>query len=354
MRHSCAGIRWAVLVCALALGLSGCGGAGTDAGGNEGAAGFDNPLIEQRADPWVYKHTDGYYYFTGSVPEYDRIVLRRSETIEGLAEAEEVTVWRARESGEMSQHIWAPELHAIDGKWYIYFAAGQKDDIWRIRPYVLESSAANPLEGDWVEKGMMQAEDPGSGAFTDFSLDATTFVHGDIRYAVWAEKRYGISNLYIDKMVNPWTIEGRETMISTPEHAWEKIGFQVNEGAAVIKRNGKVFMTFSASATDDNYAIGLLTASEESDLTNPDSWTKSERPVMRSSEETGQYGPGHNSFTVTPDGKQDVIVYHARPYREIDGDPLYDSNRHTRAQILEWNEDGTPRFPVPAADAENQ
>ena len=22
-----------------------------------------NPLIEQRADPWIYKHSDGYYYF---------------------------------------------------------------------------------------------------------------------------------------------------------------------------------------------------------------------------------------------------------------------------------------------------
>ncbi|MCY7185891.1 hypothetical protein MK534_09240, partial [Streptococcus gallolyticus subsp. gallolyticus] len=29
---------------------------------------YHNPIVLERADPWVYKHTDGYYYFTGSVP----------------------------------------------------------------------------------------------------------------------------------------------------------------------------------------------------------------------------------------------------------------------------------------------
>ena len=36
---------------------------------------FNSIWIPQRADPYVYRHTDGTYYFTASVPEYDRIVL---------------------------------------------------------------------------------------------------------------------------------------------------------------------------------------------------------------------------------------------------------------------------------------
>src|SRR5687767_12817084 len=59
-----------------------------------GAAELKNPLIEQRADPWVLRHTDGNYYFTASVPEYDRIVLRRAETVAGLADAAEKVIWR--------------------------------------------------------------------------------------------------------------------------------------------------------------------------------------------------------------------------------------------------------------------
>jgi GH43 family beta-xylosidase len=66
---------------------------------------FENPILEQRADPWVYRHTDGYYYFTASVPEYDRIEIRRSKTIQGIGTAEPAIVWKKHESGPMSKHV---------------------------------------------------------------------------------------------------------------------------------------------------------------------------------------------------------------------------------------------------------
>lgn len=302
---------------------------------------FPKPLIEKRADPYLYKHSDGYYYFTGSYPLYDRIVLRRAKTIEALPEAEEVTVWERHESGIMSEHIWAPELHFIDDKWYLYFAAGEKDDVWEIRPYVLEAEGANPLEADWVEKGQINTE------FQSFSLDATTFEHNHKRYLVWAQKveKDTISNMYIAEMENPWTIKN-QVLLSTPEYNWEQAGFYVNEGPAMIHRNGKVFIAYSGAATDDRYAMGLLTADEDSDLLNPDSWTKTPEPVFVSSDLTSEYGPGHNSFSVDEDGF-DVLVYHARPYKEVEGNPLYDHNRHGRIQRLFWNQDGTPFFGVP-------
>ncbi|WP_153795389.1 family 43 glycosylhydrolase, partial [Paenibacillus polymyxa] len=103
------------------------------------------------------------------------------------------------------------------------------------------------------------------------------------------------------------------------------------------------------SATDHNYCMGLLTADENANLLDPKSWAKSPAPVFCTNEETGQFGPGHNSFTVAEDGS-DVIVYHARNYKEITGDPLYDPNRHTRVQRLNWNEDGTPDFGIPVPD----
>jgi len=115
------------------------------------------------------------------------------------------------------------------------------------------------------------------------------------------------------------------------------------------KRNGRIFISFSASATDYNYCMGLLEADESADLLDPSVWKKTPQPVFQSSEENGQYGPGHNSFTLSEDG-QDVIVYHARNYKEISGDPLYDPNRHTRAQVFHWKEDGTPDFGLPVKD----
>ncbi|WP_425464246.1 glycoside hydrolase family 43 protein [Paenibacillus zeisoli] len=315
---------------------------------------YNNPLVEQRADPWVYKHNDGYYYFTASVPEYDRIEVRRSSTLEGLRDTQPVVAWRKYETGMLSANIWAPEIHFIQGKWYIYFAAARttetKEGLFDHRMYVLENTSANPLEGEWVEKGQVRT------AWESFALDATTFEHQGRLYYVWAQKDpeiEGNSNLYISAMSNPWTLSGEQVMISTPEHPWEVIGFKVNEGAAFLKRNGRIFISYSASATDHNYCMGLLSADESSDLLDPQSWTKSPEPVFQTNEETGQYGPGHNSFTVSEDG-QDVLIYHARNYKEITGDPLYDPNRHTRAQVFGWNENGTPNFGIPVRDGIRQ
>ncbi|RRJ66885.1 alpha-N-arabinofuranosidase [Paenibacillus oralis] len=311
---------------------------------------FVNPIVEQRADPWVYKHSDGYYYFTASVPEYDRIEIRRSATIQGLGEAEAVVAWRKYDSGPLSANIWAPEIHYIDGKWYIYFAAARttetKEGLFDHRMYALENESANPLEGRWEEKGQVRTR------WETFCLDATTFEHRGVLYYVWAQKDpdiEGNSNLYISKMSNPWTLTGEQVMIATPELPWETIGFKVNEGPAVLKRNGRIFIAYSASATDHHYCMGLLSASEEADPLDAAAWTKSPVPVFCTNEETGQYGPGHNSFTVSEDGR-DVLIYHARNYKEIAGDPLYDPNRHTRAQYFAWNPDGTPDFGIPVPD----
>ncbi|MCJ8007490.1 family 43 glycosylhydrolase [Lederbergia wuyishanensis] len=309
---------------------------------------YKKPLVEQRADPWVYKHTDGFYYFTGSVPAYDRIEVRRAKTLDGLSEAEPVTVWKKYESGPMSANIWAPEIHFVDGKWYIHFAAARADQIFDHRMYVLENESANPLEGEWIEKGQVRTD------WESFSLDATTFEHRGEQYYVWAQKDPNIegnSNLYIAKMENQWTLSSPQVMISKPEFEWEVIGFLVNEGAAVLKRNGKIFISYSASATDYNYCMGLLWADEDSDLLDPASWSKAKEPVFKTNEETSQYGPGHNSFTVSEDGKHDVLVYHARSYKEIEGDPLWDPNRHARAKVFAWSEDGTPNFGVPEVDS---
>lgn len=118
---------------------------------------WPNPFIEQRADPYILRHQD-HYYFIASVPEYDRLEIRRAATLEGLCEAPPVVVWRKAESGPMSQLIWAPELHEIDGKWYIYFAAAHTQDtdqlgMFQHRMFVLECADSDPLSGQWVEKG---------------------------------------------------------------------------------------------------------------------------------------------------------------------------------------------------------
>lgn len=303
------------------------------------------PWIMQRADPYVY-HKDGYYYFTGSMPKYDMITLRRCDNLHSLANAEETIIWKKHESGPMSENVWAPELHYLDGKWYVYFAAGEKEDIWKIRPYVLECEGQDPIADRWVEKGMLQAADEDAFSFKAFSLDATVFENKGERYCIWAEKvsvGRQISNLYIARMQSPLKMETAQVLLTTPDYDWERYGFWVNEGPAVIHHDGKLFLTYSASETGVNYCVGMLTADEDANLLDPRSWKKERYPVLKTDESLDIYGPGHNSFTVDEEGNT-IMVFHARMEKELVGNPLYVPNRHAMMLKVKWDEEGKPVF----------
>ncbi|MCI9846028.1 family 43 glycosylhydrolase [Flavobacterium pectinovorum] len=309
--------------------------------GNSQSFTFNNPIAEQRADPWVYKTDAGEYYLIATVPEYDRIVIRKANSINGLKEAKDKEVWHKHEKGVMGSHIWAPELHRIDGKWYIYFAAGESENIWNIRIWVLSNPSANPMEGKWTEEGQLKTQKE------SFSLDATTFEHKGKRYLIWAQNVRGGSHgtaLVLSEMKNPTTLTGPEVILTEPEFSWEREKYNVNEGPAVIKKNGKIFVTYSASATNHNYCMGLLWINENTDLLNITNWQKSPGPVFYTNEALKRYGPGHNSFTTSEDGKSTIMIYHARDYKEIQGHELSDKNRATRARVVEFTKSGFPDF----------
>lgn len=304
---------------------------------------YNNPIAEQRADPMVYKDTDGTYYFIATAPEFDRIEIRSSKTINGITNAKAKTVWSKHTTGDMGSHIWAPELHKIKGVWFIYFAAGgaTTQTQWNIRMYALSNKAANPLEGEWKEEGRIMTN------MDSFSLDATTFEHKGVQYYVWAQKlpeQPNGSSIFIAEMESPTTLKAKQTVISKPIYDWEKVVYEVNEGPAVIKRNGKIFITYSASNTDHHYCMGLLWADDKANLLDATAWNKSATPVFSTNDAAKRFGPGHNSFTIAEDGKTDLLIYHARNYKEINGHPLGDPNRHARARVLYWDEKGFPDF----------
>jgi len=311
-----------------------------------------SPIVLQRADPCVLRH-EGQYYFTGSYPAYDRIVLRRAERLEDLQAADEVTIWTKHAAGPQSQLIWAPEIHRVNGAWYIYYAAAgtgePHEDVpgtaatFNHRVYVLECLDEDPLTGTWTEKGQVDT------GWESFALDATSFVLGDTQYLVWAQQDFAIrgnSNLYIARMENPWTLASEPVMLTRPEFDWEIQVFWVNEGPSVLNRNGTLYLTYSASGTGIEYAMGVLTADVDADLLDPASWTKSTEPVFTSDPSVGIYGPGHNSFTENEDGET-VLVYHARTYTTIVGDPLWEPNRQACAQVLPFDAKGNPVWGTP-------
>ena len=300
-------------------------------------------FIEQRADPYIIKR-EGWYYFTASVPEFDRIVLRKARTLRELPDAAEKVVWLRHPSGPMSCNIWAPELHFVDGAWTIYFAAAEggadEKGCYDHRIYVLQNTSADPLEGNFVEKGRVDT------GWESFSLDSTTTVFEGRRYFIWAQREVSIpgnSNLYIARMRDALTLETPAVRLSVPEFDWECQGFLVNEGPSCLQHEGSLYLTYSASATDERYAMGLLTLPRGADPLNASAWKKSPTPVMVTEPHNGLYGPGHNSFTVDEEGR-DLLVFHARPYPGFHGTALSDPNRHCYLRRLTYTATGVPVF----------
>lgn len=317
---------------------------------------YPNTFISQRADPYVMKGPDGFYYFTASYPAfynvdagYDRVVLRKSETVLGLATAEEHTIWKAHNKGVMSKHIWAPEIHFIGGKWYVFFAAGEQENVWNIRPFVIVCDGQDPINDSWTELGKMQACEDDKHSFTEFSLDMTYFENNGKHYVVWAEKLDDSSLFMAEINENePNKLVSKPILLTKPEYDWEKIRFSVNEGPAVLKTDDKVYVFFSASGTGAEYCMGKVYADRNADLMDTNNWTKDENPVLQTEDLTDQAGPGHNSFVVDENGDL-LIVYHARPFSHFEkncgtycDEPLYDPCRHARIKKVNFDENGIP------------
>lgn len=327
----------------------------------------ENPLIEERADPFMtYNEDDGYYYFTGSYPMvtnsdpdgYDRLVLRRSKTIEGLADAEEVVIWDENESPELGRFIWAPELHKIGDSWYFVSTAGLNTGTgttFNIRPFMIKCNNSDDMMNpdSWGDPVLVKAYPGDEGnCLNAMSLDMTYFEADGQSYLAWADfTQTGISSIYIATIDpdNPTQLTSPCSIISVPEYSWEYVRAVVNEGPAVFKNDGKVYMAFSASGTGSEYCVGMLTADETANLLDPDSWTKTNYPLLTSTDFNDEVsGPGHNSFTVDKYGNV-IIVYHARP-AEIHasgtgvhgGDPLYDPCRYAYLQPVNIAADGSP------------
>ena len=287
---------------------------------------FSEPRPFPGQDPWVVPFASS-LLLVQSVWGDRRIVIRRIPSLERMHECEDTVIWAPR-GGDHARQIWAPELHHIDGRWYVYFCASDGANR-NHRVYVLE--ADNPF-GPYRDLGKV------FDALHDaWAIDLTILRCGEQLHAVWSgweddrevEGDGATQNLYIAAMSTPWAISGERHLISTPEHGWEKSVAAINEGPQVLRNptDGGVFIVYSADASwTHEYKLGVL-EQVGSDVTDPASWRKHPHPLL--------VGGGHGCFVDTPAGTQ--VVYH----RKTTAEPGW-ADRVICHEPLTWDADGCP------------
>lgn len=306
---------------------------------------FRNPICPG-ADPWVTRH-GGFYYWC--VSEADRgVAVRRSTSL--TARGEKTVVWRAPERGPHSAEVWAPELHRLDGRWYIYVAASDGRNAHH-RMIVLESAADDPLGPFAFKAELYTGDDFATKRDSRWAIDGTILEHEGRRFLLWsgwADHR-DEQWLYIAPLANPWTLaSARVRLCGNADHVWERVAESrhergLNEGPQVLQRNGRVFVVYSCSGSwERSYKLGLLELASGGDPLDPAAWRKLERPVL--SPTPRSFGVGHCSFTQSSDGTEDWIVFHAKTA------PTHGWDRVIHAQRFGWDAAGRPEF-GPVVDA---
>ena len=281
------------------------------------------------------------------------VQLSRTRDLTDLATAEQKIIFTPPPGTAYSRDLWAPEIHFLDNRWYVYVAADSINNTGH-RIWVLENESPNPFLGNWTVKGKLA--DP-----TDhWAIDLTVFDFRQQRYALWsgwAGQANGQQNIYIARLTNPWTMDGDRVLISQPDLDWERHGdvpqewqrngeppkVYVNEGPEALQHNERLFVVYSANACWLDYCLGLLTYTGSGDLLDPRNWRKSPNPVFVQAPENGVFAPGHGGFFMA--GTENWMIYHANP-SATDG---CGNKRAPHIQRFSWNADGTPDFgkPVP-------
>ncbi|CAG7824204.1 unnamed protein product [Allacma fusca] len=288
---------------------------------------FTNPILDgNSADPAVIRLGE-YYYMTLSEAGTTELTIYKSKILTDFRNAEKIVVYTTKNG---QSNLWAPEMHLIDGHLYIYFCMDGNGKLHR--NYVIQAISDDPF-GEWSEEISLMPEEDG--------IDGTVMKHGDGKlYYIWASGGW----LFLSRMFDPLTIGESRLILRKPTSWWELQGQTTNEGPFVIYKNGVSFLIFSASFTfEANYCLGMMSIEGHRDPMVPSNWWYgNDYPVFWRNDDEDVYAPGHASFTVSPDGSETWMVYHAASNTtHING------FRIARLEKIEWDENGYPVFPRP-------
>src|SRR5690606_1289941 len=153
--------------------------------------------------------------------------------------------------GGCSRNLWAPEMHGIDGDWYIYVAA----DDGRNENHRMWTLHAPAPEGPWRLLGQLKT--PG-GAFEGSGMEHFGTLY--LPWSRWPGKGDGQQKPERAKMHEPWTPDDSVTLRTEPTQPWERRAMPLCEGPQWLRRGGRTILVYSASGSwTPDYCLGMLT-----------------------------------------------------------------------------------------------
>ncbi|KAK7962724.1 glycoside hydrolase family 43 protein [Apiospora aurea] len=280
-------------------------------------------------DPFMV-YANGNYYLTFT--SGNKIEIWASRNLESFEEtARKEIIWTPPPGTAHSADLWAPELHALYGRWYIYYAAAHpKHGNKSRRMYVLGGPPAHedPTQGQWEFLGRIH------GMPDQWAIDGTVFVlHGELYmvYSGWPLDNHDgsdlVQQLFIMKLDDPTMAAdgcGGPVVISTPEQPWEfsrdgNGDHGINEGPQFLSSPDgawKGIVYSCAGSWTHEYKLAVLHYSGGDPL-DPRAWPKGQEPLLQAGwGGKGPYGPGHGNFvslgggTGSAGGDTTLCVFH--------------------------------------------
>ena len=278
---------------------------------------YTNPVFDRTmADPFVLRH-EGIYYAYGTGPHGPKGMQFPMLRSTDLAVWEAVGWALCPVSG--ADQYWAPEVAFHAARFYLYYSAhgvAGRDHQLRV---ATSDSPAGPFEDMGI---VLTPDDP-------FTIDAHPFQDADGQWYLFyardfltldGDARVG-TGIVVDRLLDMTTLAGDPRVVVRPHADWHLFQAQrpmygsvydwhTIEGPAVRRHNGRYTCFYSGGAWEkSNYGVAYVAADHP---LGPYTRPALDGPLLRSVPDR-VIGPGHNSFTSSPDGTHEIIVYHAWP-----------------------------------------
>lgn len=247
-------------------------------------------------DPFIMLH-DGTYYAYGT------------EAADGIAVyvSDDLLTWQAAPDNRLALHkndswgdrwFWAPEVYAIDGKFYMYYSADEHICV------ATSDSPLGPFKQE-VKKPMLEGEK---------CIDNSLFIDDDGKPYLYFDRFNDGLNIWVAELEDDLMTIRTETMEKciNVSQEWEEVWPRVNEGPFVLKHGETYYMTYSANSYESPfYGIGFATAPRP---TGP--WTKyAGNPIFQKPGDL--VGVGHSAMFTDKDGNLRITFHSHHSETEI-------------------------------------